>query len=470
MALTALSFAQDKIVHLTLQFDKSVPAGIEVVPAVLKYNKEFAYSFTFDDSRADAYNLGFKLFAGGLSTVDGLTYPGLFYSDGCGNKIPFHAGIAWITANQDQMDLHMGTPSFITYSEAKELYDSGWDFYNHSYNHRANSDTIDFHWQLTANNQAFKKNVGTWLYYCVPPSGDTLYLAPAFSLGVMACFSSNYKFSGPEIGIDVTTPVLEKYPVFRRKEINSDDNNATSLKMDFETWVATSGIGRQKWKNEFTHRIEYSHIGGSMEFPEFRDFFEYLEKEYGAGGKDNGWIASSAEVFEYLIVRDKVRINLTKNGSLLDIAIDYSQVPNNLRYYDLSLIFKTEQFVESITLQGSGKISHSLHSGGQLVNIQLPHSFFAGVEPVKIQNSQFLKGYPNPAYGNYNIIVPENIDNVSISLTNSIADVMVCPPFRLSNGIISIDLPANNYPPGLYMIRVFSNDQFIGCSRFFLHF
>jgi hypothetical protein len=470
LALSSLSFAQDRIAHLTLQFAESVPSGIEVIPAVLKYNKEFAYSFTFDDSRADAFSLGFKFFAGGISPVDGQTYPGLFYSDGCGNKIPFRAGVAWVTANQDLMDLHLGTPSYITYTEAKELLISGWDFFNHSYNHKSYSNTIDYHWQLTANNQAFKANVGSCLNYCVPPSGDTLYLAPAFSLGALACFSSNYKFTGFGEGIDVTLPILEEFPVFRRAEINSDDNNAETLKRGFEKWVETTGLGTQKWKNDFTHRIEYYHIGGSMEFPEFRDFFQHLEREFGSKGKDNGWFASSAEVFEYLILRDKVKISLTFNGSLLDIALDYSHVPKNFRYYDLSLIVKGAPFVERITSQGPGKLSHSLHTDGHLINISLPESFFAGAESIAIDNSPYLKGYPNPANENYHIIIPENLDNVWINMVNSTAEVVPCPPFYLSNGVIAIDLQAKNYPPGLYLFRVFSKDRFIGCSRFFLHF
>ena len=74
---------------------------VKIKPAVLKFNKHFAYSFTLDDGYRSAYLTAFPLLNGGkISNPDknewkidqggnGTTSKGLFYSDGFGNKIPF---------------------------------------------------------------------------------------------------------------------------------------------------------------------------------------------------------------------------------------------------------------------------------------------------------------------------------------------------------------------------------------------
>jgi len=460
---------QDKQFVMHIRFDATIPPDLEVVPAILKYDKEFAFSFTFDDGHSDTYSLGYKFLSGGSVASDGITYPGLFSTDGCGNRFPFRAGIAWYTEDKINKDLHTGTPGYITYSQAIELFDSGWDFFNHSYNHEANTGSIDYLWQLASNSHSFKSNTGIDMCYCVPPSGDTGYIAPAFSLGVNACFTSSGDI-GFGVGTDVTLPVSFSKPVYWRHLINSDDDTPASLKQNFDRWEATTGPGKQKWWNEFTHRVEYTHIGASMEFPAFREYFEYLENKCGSTGKDNGWFANSAEVFEYLIVRDKVVIQLQKSGSDLEVLLDYSQVPVNFRYYDLSLLIKSSGKVQSVNFGSPGIVTHSETSNGFLININLPDSQFSGIEPVVKETPTTLKGFPNPITGKFFLPIPENINEVDVSIINILSEVMPSPSIITSNGLIVMDFISGYYPPGLYYIKVFTKGHFIGFSKVIIDF
>lgn len=469
-AFPSVMMAQDKHFIVQVKCESDIPTDILVIPATLKYDKEFAFSFTFDDTHNDAFNLGYKLLSGGYSSVDGNTYPGLFSTDGCGNRFPFRAGIAWITANSDMIDLHKGTLSYLTYAEATVLYQSGWDFFNHSYNHEANNPSIDYRWQLTANSQTFKDNTGIDLNYHIPPAGDNNYLDPAFSVGIAACFTSGSEYIGFAGGADVMIPVPSIKPVYWRQDINSDDDSAASLKRNIDLWVATTGQGNQKWWNEFTHRIEYTHIASSVEFPEFREYFEYMEQKYGSSGRDNGWFASSAEVFEYLKVRDKIVIQLQKNDSVLDIHLDYSQVPANLRYYDLSILIKNPVSVQSVSASNQVTLAHSVTSNGYLINIDIPDSHFSGVDPVANGIQTLLNGYPNPSNGKYYLQIPHQPDQVDISITNMMAEIMPRPDIRMSAGLISMEFTPEIYPPGLYIIRVISRDHLIGFSKVFINY
>jgi hypothetical protein len=109
------------IMKLKITF-ASPPSSVSVSKAPLRYNKDFAYSFTMDDGYISQYKVALPLFKGGtipgsLSTPigdqggDGSFSPGLFYTDGCGNDIPFRAGLAIYSWQKNQwvdQDLHDG--------------------------------------------------------------------------------------------------------------------------------------------------------------------------------------------------------------------------------------------------------------------------------------------------------------------------------------------------------------------------
>ncbi len=464
-----LTLAQEKQIRINIQFDGVIPADLVVVPAILKYDKEFAYSFTFDDAYSDAYGLGYKLLNGGSPASDGNTYPGLYSTDGCGNPFPFRAAVAWYTANQVDKDLHKGTPGYLTYPEAIELYQSGWDFLNHSYNHDSYPDAVDYTWQLDTNRQVFKVNTGLDFHYCVPPSGDTLYIDPAFALGLFACYTSSYGYSGADSDVDVTLPVPYN-PVYWRQLISSDRDSAESLIQEFNEWAATTGQGKQKWWNQFTHRVDYNLIGSSMQFPAFREYFEYLEKTYGSSGKDNGWFASSSEVFEYLLVRDKIMVSWQINGSEVEVLLDYSGIPETLRYYDLSLMIRSSGRIASVTYGGPGKINHTETANGHLINLDLPDSRFSAIETHPVETAVRLKGFPNPVSGRYYLSIPDNFGSIEVRISGILSGNMAVPAYSYNNGLIMMDFTQASYPPGMYVIRVFSKGRFIGYSKVFIDF
>ncbi len=470
LSVPILSIAQSKEIIINIQFDNQIDTDIQAVPAILKYDKEFAFSFTFDDGRSDAFSLGYKLMAGGHSEMDSLDYPGLFYTDGCGNLLPFRAGISWYTANSAMVDLHLNTPSYLTYNDAKTLSNGGWDFFNHSYNHQSGLNSSDYVWQLTENSKSFKANTGINFNICVPPDGDTGYIAPAFALGALACITSMGAQIGNEIGADITIPVPSPNPIYWRHEINSDNYTAELLKSAIDRWVGTTGQGKQKWWNEFTHRIDYKHIASSLEFPAFRSYFEYLEQKYGRLGKDNGWFAGSGEVLDYLLVRDKVIIHNEKNGSLLSVHIDFSNVPETLRHYNLSLLVKNPGHVESIRTDSPLDITYHQTSEKLLINIDFPDSYFSGINETANETLPADACYPNPTTGKLIMNVPVGISNPRVVISDMRSLIISEPPIELRNNQIYIDLGRNKCSPGIYVISLFSGQRLIKSSKVILNF
>jgi len=437
---------------------------VEVVPAPLKYNKDFAFSFTLDDALTDAYDLAFRLFNGGLSSVDGITYPGLYYTDGCGNQISFTASIAWYTANKDGLDLHNSVNTgHITWSQALQLYHSDWTFLNHSYDHSDKQDDIDYVWQLNQNNNAFFNRMGHYLNYVIPPGGNANYIQPAFDLGALAVFTSNRSYaqsSGEPIKVDGI--VTNSDPVFWRHHINSSDDSIEDLKSQIVELLDDSGLNNHLWWNEFTHRVQYDLYGGSLEFEVFREYMEFLESTYGAKGNDRGLFANSIEVFEYLKVRDNIEININQNDNLLEIELDYSNCPQIMRYYDISLLLSGAN-IQTIEAVDAGQTKYSNETDYSLINLKLPDSYFTGTQEVNTNNDSEWIIYPNPA-NDYIIIssqnpIPDNIDITLLDLDGHEIPIQVLPFGETS--AIRINFCNSTVNSAYYLLLAYQNGRII---------
>ena len=186
-----ISFAQ----KITIQFDAVPSTTPSVSKAGLKYNKDIAYSFTFDDATVDAFTCGFPVFKGGLVSGNGQTYSRLFYTDGCGNDIPFRGGIAWNTVNVINVDVHTGNVAGqLTWKQLDTLYDAGWDVLNHSNSHKSKlsgpMSGNDYVNEIELNRVAVRartqKKVEMPIF--VTPSGDTFYHPIAYQQGQQLVF------------------------------------------------------------------------------------------------------------------------------------------------------------------------------------------------------------------------------------------------------------------------------------------
>ena len=120
--LINLNLFSQKIV---IKFKENLKDTPSVSKAILRFNKDFAYSFTLDDATDDAFTTVFPLFKGGIIKPINLKTTGLFFTDGCGNDVPFRAGVAWNTAGQAG-DIHGGdVAGFLTWRQLDSLWGHG---------------------------------------------------------------------------------------------------------------------------------------------------------------------------------------------------------------------------------------------------------------------------------------------------------------------------------------------------------
>ena len=321
-------------ITLTITFDSILTTTPNIDLTRLRYNKDFAYSITFDDGSWWEYNVTYPILNGGM-TPDGEIQNGYSYTDGCGNDEKFRASIA-INGNT-LLENPYGT-NFMTWDNAREIFQNDWDVLNHSFTHCAYG--CDYEYEVTANDSIVLEKLDFNMTHFAIPSGDNDgYQLPAFNHGKVAVHGQSYLMQGEGgLQIDQTMNLFE-LDLFR----NTLEIEALPFGEDIDNVAALTQNGDHFWFSEYAHRIGYP--GDPYIFiyvNDFKAYMSYIENSYGRFGDDNVWFAPVQEVYEYLQVRDNIQITSTQTiGNELIVTLDLSDVPLDLRRNSLSLKMNT---------------------------------------------------------------------------------------------------------------------------------
>ncbi|MBL7817602.1 MAG: polysaccharide deacetylase family protein [Saprospiraceae bacterium] len=366
-----------------LQLDATPSSTPSVSKASLRYNKDFAYSFTLDDCSADHYAVAKPLFQGGIVPNSGYTSPGFFFTDGCGNNLPFKIGLAWNSTNTYGAGPNANDPNYMTWTQLQEVYNLGWDVINHSYAHRAWGDisgNYTYANQITQNNDAVRNHLGVEMPIFVAPSGDYNYHSVALQLGHKAIFDQNYpqggvSFNGIQVDDNANMTELKGF----RETIESQVDNATKL-----TYIANQSTGgTHLWYNEFGHYINNMNTSAAFNFYKFKDYISNLASVYGTNGSDRVWFAPLQEVYEYVVSRQNVNYNLSLTAeNKLEITLNLSSVPTWLRRKTVTLVINSTANFSNVTLpQG---ITATWRGTGSTKLLNLDFTNYTPVVPVEL--------------------------------------------------------------------------------------
>jgi hypothetical protein len=337
---TPYAFSQRIVVYLD-----NVPSSTpSVTKAPLRYDKEFAYSLTFDDGSADAYVSGLPALQGGFVAGNGTTYSQLNFTDGCGNTLPFRAGVAWNAASGIGIDNHTGNVlGMMTWSQLDELYDKGWDVLNHSFSHKARwlgaMTATDYANEITRNLPETRNKTRNRIEMpaFVVPSGDGYYQDIAYAQGQKIVFDQSPNSVGIG-GLSVGNSIPQFGQVVHRSEVDQQVTTGGNMIGN----VANRAAGGERiWYNEFTHRISNFGSSAGLPFVNFRNHVERIASRWGKNGTDKMWMAPLQEVFEYLTVRQTATYTATLNGNQLTIDFNMQNVPTWLRRRPLTLVLNS---------------------------------------------------------------------------------------------------------------------------------
>jgi hypothetical protein len=438
---------------ITIQFDAAPSTPPSVTKAILKYNKDFAYSFTLDDAAVDAYTCALPVFKGGLVSGNGQTYSGLFYTDGCGNDIPFRGGIAWNTVNLAGFDVHTGNvPGQLSWKQLDTLYDLGWDVMNHSYSHRSKWNGAmsgnDYAYEVEQNRVAVQnktqKRIEMPIF--VVPSGDTFYNNIAYQQGHRLVFNQPGDIVGFG-GLDVTADYNFDAKIVHRMLV---EESLAITPTFLDRAVAKTTGGTKIWYNEFTHHIDDFSANAPFGFKDFQTHFKRAADTWGKNGTDKMWMAPLQEVYEYLLMRRFANFTTSANGTKVDLTFDLYNIPKWLRRRSLSLVVNSTTNFSNVTVPAGVKVTFKGIGNQKLINLDFTDFKTTSVFEEKIAPS-VLRVYPNPTTDFLTIELPNEAEQIGHLTIYDISGRVVLTQNMNQK---TIQLNASKWENGQYIIKI----------------
>jgi len=375
-------FAQQNInqITVTVTFDGQ-PETYTVKKAPLKYNKTFAFSFQVDDGSVDIFSKVFSIFNN------------LKYTDGCGNDKVFTASssvFCFFQPGENGPDMHdpldpSYSDNYLTWENIKYLYERDYGIYNHGVNDNDETTAGFMNYSIKRNRSFIRRlmygaNEGRLVSgVFVTPSQKWEWTQPAWDNGYHIAL--NKEDNGP-IGIEGGDVNNTAFNWTEKQYIKRQQAYTVIPVLDFVSGLLNKSVGGANyWGSLFTHNI------ADDEYPQgaFDSDFANIAASYGKGALDNILLASDEEIYDYLNVRDAVTLNESLNGDVLTITFAGS-VPDNLRYYAMSLLVESETAISSITVDGSNSFSRNVSSG--LINFEWDDQIVA--DPVDLAENYTL--------------------------------------------------------------------------------
>lgn len=458
--VTVEEFQPGNALVLQVRFDQP-PTSVSVRKAPLLYNKDFAWSFTLDDTYKCAFNRAFPLLSGGYSTATGATYPGFFYTDGCGNDISFAGGLSWYSVNSLGNDIHLTSWSYINYSELPPMIDAGWRVFNHSYSHSAYAGT-NYEYEVAANDAALRNNAGYRANMFVVPSGDVAYLPVAFAHGLLACFGNNVTYQGYPNGLDVDQAINTNQFKMYKRFLQDPDYDSTTILQQINTVASLSSGTNHLWYNDFTHRVTGG--VGNLSFGLLKHYMETVAQSYGKEGSDRIWMAPLQTVYEYLLVRDQAILNYNLQGDVMQIAIDRTGVPDSLLDYALSLLIDADANITEITANQSVAMTYQTTHPEKLVNLRWTDGNLKRANETADGQSRLIAGnaftlLPNPASEEVTARLSGYEGTATMSITATDGRLLSRTVLQFTGGEAVYPLDRSQLVSGLYLVTVTTDDH-----------
>lgn len=341
--------AQSYTRTVTVLFD-SAPSSYSIDVAKLKYNKDFAYSLTIDDGYIDVWNVAFPLIQGN-SVVEADVYQGHNYgsgapfqkiggytfSDGCGNEIPFHLGLA---INASQVGQYANR---LKWWQLNTMFDAGWDILNHGHLHDE-LPPIDFYDEIVQNAVDINNSIGFYPRHFAIPANQPAYASETKNHGMVATYGNVAGFKGMysdgfwNVNGDISD-INNHLELLRTSvPIEGAPMNLQTLKTKIQS-IANMVTNQTIWYNEYTHAVgagsnQYPNIS-NLGFDLLKDYLGFLQNDYG----QKIWVAGLQEVEEYLFVRENAAItNQSLVGNVLTFDVTLSASQPDQRHFELSLL------------------------------------------------------------------------------------------------------------------------------------
>lgn len=362
----------DKTITITATLqDGFVNPVAEFAP--IKHNKKSVVLMVKDDGAVEDYTIGYAYLNGGIQAVDGTTYPGVFYTDGCGRQIPYKMTFA-INSNKSREEGSSWNEYFTSWAQYIEMLGNGFEISNHSWEHSG----YDKLTQVMQNEYNVYDFTGFRMRTFVVPTNDEGYANTAPNLNYMTVASSfgspardDFEGANDSQGIKgvywadgllLNTQTFNRFGTLMSRGFtaNWEANDVTYLKSLVDQSISKSANGPAYTAHWFSHQLTESNGG----FAAFKDLVQYVKNH--PGNNDSIWVSGMQEFMEYFEVKAESVMTQTLEGNVLTIKLDMSNISDRNRLKDATILIKNAT-VTSISYENADSITYNLATG--LVNV-----------------------------------------------------------------------------------------------------
>lgn len=375
-------------------FEITLPAGVDMTAVsaqfpALKYNKKFAYTYTFDDDVTQAYGKAFctinkkwvdneKFYhVGQVKTTGSVPLKTLGYTDGCSNEKRFTFGIAiWPNAGNAAIDNFMNPTGknpdkyypYLVWPDLIPLLDFGCDIYFHNVGSDYNKDNVESVLEGFKADQATTiKKSGRGMKTLMRPDGNNKYVTAGRNYEDIIFMGVENTIDDGSSPLNVTFDTnidLFKKAQFRR--YTEPIANADSLMANITT---AAGSGKYTWLHDFSH--------APAEFQYILDLFVKINDLYGKDGSDSVWFASVDEIYEYWFIRTFSKIKKTISGNTVKFDV-YTPGLKYSYYRDFSVRVNGISSVNNLLVSAANEdvygLSYAINDMALLVNVNCNRS------------------------------------------------------------------------------------------------
>jgi hypothetical protein len=339
--------------------------------ADLKYNKLGVYNYEMDD-RSPGMRDVFAFFNGGTAPVNGVTYPGKTFTDGCGNVVKWRAAVATNARLQSDNSDWANYNNCLNWAEMANLVNNNWMIENHGFYHNktgtfANGNNINKNInENTAyiENRLLEQGVQFTPRIMVVPNNDTGYVTQAEALGYMAAVSQQSLDAYPIYPqyINNTLSVAGLPQGFAMYNRGLQDMWGDSSVLYYQGIVDKNFLNGMSAANKKMWRFA-GHYFSDTDFARFISLMNYLETQ----AADRVWMTTLQEFLEYRETKAAVVKTETLSGNTLTISLDITSVPAKNLFRDMSLLINSDATINTVTVTGADASSFNAATG--LINV-----------------------------------------------------------------------------------------------------
>ncbi len=341
---------------ITITFSDVVSNPL-VYKAPLKYNKDFALILQMDNGNTAVHDQVMPYFKGQNGN------PGLFFTEGptLGNQ-PFKMDASYFTFDENEQDLHNYVQGYLHWDNLINLWAGEFGLVNGGLHQVPGSDAA----LEVRRNASFTKRKtfsGT-----IPDGAEMfVYAIPAAATNQLT-EAKNNNLAVYHTGTSAqANPVkVETLPSINGLELKRE-TITTNLYNRVQTIASQCDAN-----NHYLASFSIAEFGnGQITFDQFKTQMNLIGTAFGSDGLNSVWSGSSTEIFEYLRIKELVTVNSNSSGNVLTLTFTGNNIPDNFRFYALSLVVLGGSNIVSVDVQQPDNLSSYMFSGNSaLLNLK----------------------------------------------------------------------------------------------------